>query len=302
MLTAIHFFLTDFFYQQIQSKEEALVSGIRKGCPRPENLQVSFAALSHLPFFSGCKPAEALLITDSSLALHQLQKQGYYTIALYHSQNRSEDFSSTPYAVEDLFFLTYDSYEKAYQRLAGLPWEILRTPRLLLRESTLEDIDAFYEIYREPSITRYMENLFPEREAEYVYLKDYINKIYGFYGFGLWTVVDRSSGKMIGRAGLSVREGYELPELGFVTDVHFQHQGYTFEICDAILTYAREELLFPEIQAFVHPQNTSSIRLLERLGFCPAETVLLNKTPHIRYLYRTGSTARQETLEVPVDL
>lgn len=302
MLTAIHFFLTDFFYQQIQSKEEALVSGIRKGCPRPENLQVSFAALSHLPFFSGCKPAEALLITDSSLALHQLQKQGYYTIALYHSQNRSEDFSSTPYAVEDLFFLTYDSYEKAYQRLAGLPWEILRTPRLLLRESTLEDIDAFYEIYREPSITRYMENLFPEREAEYVYLKDYINKIYGFYGFGLWTVVDRSSGKMIGRAGLSVREGYELPELGFVTDVHFQHQGHTFEICDAILTYAREELLFPEIQAFVHPQNTSSIRLLERLGFCPAETVLLNKTPHIRYLYRTGSTARQETLEVPVDL
>lgn len=286
MLTTIYFFLTDFFYQQIQPKEAVLVSTIRKGCPHPEKLQISFATLSRLPSFSGSNPLETLLVTDSSFALHQLIKQGYYTIALYHSQNHSEDFSSTPYAVEDLFFLSYDSYEKAYQRLAGLPWEILRTPHLLLRESTLEDIDAFYKIYCEPSITKYMENLFPEREAEYAYLKDYINKIYGFYGFGLWTVVHRSSGRIIGRAGLSVREGYELPELGFVTDVHFQHQGYTFEICDAILTYAGEELLFPEIQAFVHPQNTSSIRLLERLGFHQTETVLLNKTPHIRYLYR----------------
>lgn len=226
---------------------------------------------------------QTLLVTDSPCILNLCIRQGFYAIALYHEGNRHEDFSATPYAVEDVLSMTYDSYLKAYQRLAGLPWDILETERLSLRESTVTDVDAFYRIYREPSITRYMENLFDDRDEERAYIENYIQNIYGFYGFGMWTVVHTGTGTVIGRAGLNVREGYELPELGFVTDVSFQRQGYTYEICHAILQYAFEELDFPKVQAFCHPDNTASVHLLQKLGFVYKEDALIDGGLHARY-------------------
>ena len=106
-----------------------------------------------------------------------------------------------------------------------------------------------------------------EKESEIAYMKSYIEQIYGFYGFGLWTVILKESGEIIGRAGLSVREGYEIPELGFVIGVPFQKKGYAYEVCEAILRYAREELAFEAVQALVDEKNESSLRLLKKLGF-----------------------------------
>ena len=212
-------------------------------------------------------PAETLIITDDAQLTGELLAQGRYVVVLYHEQNRGESFPAVRYAVEDLFQLEYKSYDEAYRRLAGLPWDILQTERLLVRESVIEDVDEFYRIYQEPSITLYMENLFEDREAETAYMKAYIDQIYGFYGYGLWTVLLKESGRVIGRAGLSVREGYDLPELGFLIDKAFQKQGYGFEVCSAILQYAREELEFEKVQALADERNEISIRLLQRLGF-----------------------------------
>ena len=139
--------------------------------------------------------------------------------------------------------------------------------RMLVRESTPGDVEEFYRIYSSPSITYYMEDLFPDREQEMEYMKAYIEQVYGFYGFGLWTVIKKDTGQIIGRAGLNVREGYEIPELGFIIDVEHQRQGYGYEVCCNILDYTREKLEFDQVQAFVDKENQASIRLLEKLGF-----------------------------------
>ena len=176
------------------------------------------------------KREELLLLTDSPEWFSLLYDRGLYVLAVYHPGNRGGAFPQARYAVEDLLSLEYTSYDEAYRRMAHLPWNILETERLKVRESTLEDVDDFYEIYQEPSITYYMEDLFPQKEAETAYMKAYIDQIYGFYGYGLWTVIHKESGKVIGRAGLSLREGYELPELGFVIAVPFQGKGYGYEV------------------------------------------------------------------------
>ncbi|MDE7359050.1 MAG: GNAT family N-acetyltransferase [Lachnospiraceae bacterium] len=136
-----------------------------------------------------------------------------------------------------------------------------------MRETTVEDVDCFYRIYAEPSITKYMENLFADRDEEVAYTKDYIEKVYAFYGYGMWTVLDKEGGGVIGRAGISWREGYDLPELGFVFGVPWQGRGYAYEVCSAILAYARKELLMERVQALVQPGNERSLRLCEKLGF-----------------------------------
>lgn len=213
------------------------------------------------------KREETLVITDEPETASCLLKDGWYVVILYHDRNRDKPFPPVRYGVEDLFLLEYRSYEEAFKRLAGLPWNILETDRLKVRESTVKDVDAFYRIYSEPSITYYMEDLYPKREEEEAYMKAYIDQIYGFYGYGLWTVLLKDTGEVIGRAGLSIREGYELPELGFVIDTEHQNMGYGFEVCAAILVYAKEELSFEWVQALVNEKNVASLGLLGRLGF-----------------------------------
>ena len=160
--------------------------------------------------------------------------------------------------------------------LQGLPWNILETPRCLIRETTTADVEDFYRIYSHPAITKYMEGLYPEVEQEKQYVREYIEKVYTFYGFGVWTVVEKESGAVIGRAGLSYREGFEDPELGFIIGVPWQRRGYAWEVCRAILGYAAAVLEFTKVQALVETENTASLKLCEKLGFYRDSRVVLN--------------------------
>ena len=148
----------------------------------------------------------------------------------------------------------------------------------------MEDVDEFYRIYREPSITYYMENLFEQPDMEKAYIKNYIRQVYGFYGYGLWTVLLKETGQVIGRAGLSVRDGYELPELGFVIETSQQRKGYAYEVCKAILNYTKEELQFGAVQALVQEENKASVSLLNRLGFTYREKVYEEGTDYLLYV------------------
>lgn len=113
--------------------------------------------------------------------------------------------------------------------------------------------------------------------------------MYGYYGYGMWAVVDHESGKLIGRAGLEHREydsEVEL-ELGYLIDPQFQHQGIATEICQAILKFAGENLDFPRINALTDPQNLASAALLQRLGFVFLEETLVTGSPMQRYTFVT---------------
>lgn len=214
-----------------------------------------------------------LVITDNGESARTLQANGIAVLAFLHEHNRGESFEGVLYAMENPMELDVDYLEKVYRRHHGMPWEILETERCLLRETTVEDVEAFYEIYKEPSITEYMEDLFQDIDEERQYVRDYIDKVYGFYGFGVWTVIEKASGEIIGRAGLSYREGFEDAELGFVIGVPWQRQGYAYEVCHAIMEYGRTELELPVIQAFVEIENDKSVRLCEKLGMRKTEQV-----------------------------
>lgn len=275
MLKCILFLLSEDYYEIIRAGSGEMEENMKKKASWMKILERK--ALEKNPEIredvlrvlkgEGISAQETLMITDVPETAKECLESGWYVVALYHKKNQGMTFPQVKYGIEDVFALEYRSYEEAYRRLSGLPWDILETRRLKVRESTLQDVEEFYRIYSDLAITRHMENLFPEKEAERAYMKAYIDQIYGFYGYGLWTVVLKESGRVIGRAGLSVREGYELPELGFVIETFYQKQGYGLEVCIAILKYAREELFFDKVQALVKEKNLASKRLLNRLGF-----------------------------------
>lgn len=232
------------------------------------------------------KKAKVLFVTDEEKRLRELQEMGAYVIVCLHEENKAENLSSAVYAITDMAELEYDSFVKAYQRLAGEPWRIMETKRCMIRETTVGDVDSLYRIYSEPSITRYMEGLYEEREKEREYAREYIRRIYGFYGYGLWSIVRKENGEVIGRAGLSWRAGFELPELGFVIAVPYQRQGYAYEVCSAILTYARDELQFDSLQALVKEENAASVCLCRKLGFEREDCVEDKEEVYERFLLK----------------
>ncbi len=208
-----------------------------------------------------------LYVTDTPDEMEQLLSQGQEVIPLLNAQNSGCSFPSCNYAVSDIENIDFDYLYKIHQRLNNIPWTILSTENLTLREMLVSDVDSFYKIYKDPAVTEFMENLFEDPEDEKLYTRNYIKDIYPFYGYGLWTILKKDTGEIIGRAGLSNRDGFDAPELGFVIKKECRKQGYAFEICSAIIQYAKKELGFNKIQALVHPNNTSSINLLKKLGF-----------------------------------
>lgn len=280
MLKYILFLLSEDYEKEAGIHREMISGGLEQEGVQAEFFSIGNEGIFHL---KNIDKDYTLTVTDIASVFHKLHQEGYYVIALYHDGNKKENFSGVRYAVEDLPAVEYRSYEEAFNRLAGIPWDILETERMKVRETIPQDVDEFYRIYRDPSITYYMEDLFPDRKQEMEYIKAYAEQIYDFYGFGLWTVLHKETGQVIGRAGLNVREGYEIPELGFVIDVEHQGQGYAFEVCSAILDYAGAELEFPAVQAFVDANNRVSIHLLEKLGFSFDSEVELDRR-YSRYI------------------
>lgn len=158
---------------------------------------------------------DTLYITDSSVQYCIWQQHGKYVLPYRHQWNQEDVFEGAEYMIERLEEVDYEVIDMAYRRLAGIPWEIFKTERCIVRETIVEDVDSLYGIYGEPAITEYMEDLYQDRDEEIAYIKDYRRRMYGFYGYGIWSVLSRRDGQVIGRAGISWREEFDVPELGF---------------------------------------------------------------------------------------
>ena len=216
--------------------------------------------------WEGEKVWNRLWITDNFHRARALYAAGEAVLAFLHEGNANQDCSGVLYACEKPGDLDADYLEGIYRRYRGLPWDVLETDRCMVRETTEEDVEAFFQIYANPEITQYTEKLYPTIEEEKQYVREYREKIYGFYGFGIWTVLKKETGEVIGRVGFTYREGFEEPEIGFVIGMPWQRQGYAEEVCRSLLQYGEEELGFSCVQAFVMPDNTASVHLCEKLG------------------------------------
>ncbi len=227
---------------------------------------------------------KALVLTDDGEIAKQCVAHELACAAVLHEQNKGEQFPSGMYCLEKIEEIEADYLYKVYERAKGIPWTILETKRLLLREITVADVPRLYELYQSPEITQYMENLFTDPQEEIEYTRAYIKNVYEFWGYGIWLVIKKSTGEIIGRAGVESKEGEEGLELGFMLGKDYQHQGYACEICQAILQYAKEELSEDNIRAWVHKDNKASINLCEKLGMTKSdETQEADKDGYVRY-------------------
>ena len=228
---------------------------------------------------------EVLLIAATDATILLGNGAGIATMAYCNPDIPNQSYSGVDMLVEGFDEVDMDFLEKVYQRHHHIPWTIFETKRCVVRELTLKDLEALFKLYGEGEIDKYTDSLY-SYEEEKEFQRAYIENMYRYFGYGLWLVFLKETGELVGRAGLEHREYHEEIELelGYIIGARFQGQGLATEICEAILTYAKENTGFERINALIEEGNLASERIAEKLGFFHEEDFELNEKIMHRYI------------------
>jgi RimJ/RimL family protein N-acetyltransferase len=143
---------------------------------------------------------------------------------------------------------------------------ILETERLLLREMAAEDLPQLAEILRDEQTMYAYEGSMSETET-----KEWLDKQLIRYkedGFGLWTVVLKDTGKMIGQCGLSWQyaDGKRVLEIGYLFNRTYWNRGYAIEAAKGCKRYAFDTLNAGEVYSMIRDTNLASMNVAIRNG------------------------------------
>lgn len=164
---------------------------------------------------------------------------------------------------------------------------IFETERLRFREFTLSDAVFIIELLNSPGWIQFIgdRNVNAIDDAK-KYLVNGPFKSYRDFRYGLSMVELKTDGTPIGMSGILNRTTLDTPDLGFAFLPGFEGKGYGFEIANAIIKYARAELNINTLAAITKPDNSKSIKLLEKLGFNFVSATFDSVTAEELLLYR----------------
>lgn len=143
---------------------------------------------------------------------------------------------------------------------------ILETERLWLRELEQADFSDLCKIHQDPITMKAYEHAFSDEEVQ-----QWLNKNFARYqsdGAGLWAVVLKQTGQMIGECGLTwqlVQERLVL-EVGYLFNRHFWHHGYATEAARACRNYGFAHFDVDEIYSIIRNTNEASRKVALRNG------------------------------------
>ena len=145
---------------------------------------------------------------------------------------------------------------------------VLETPRLTLRRLTVEDATFILALVNEPSWLLHIGDKHVRTlEDARRYIAGGPMAMYARHGFGLYLVERREDAAPLGICGLLKRDTLEDVDIGFAFLPAYWGRGYAREAAVATLAQAREVFGLARVVAIASPANTSSIRLLESVGF-----------------------------------
>lgn len=172
-------------------------------------------------------------------------------------------------------------------KVAPLEAPTLTTDRLTLRMLHQSDFEEYYEIHRDPEVTRYTTRTQLGRLDAWRHLATTAGH-WHLCGFGMWGVFEKETGLLAGRVGFHQPEGWPDFELGWTLGRAFWGKGYATEAARRCLRFAFQEMGRDHLISLIDPANVPSIRVAERIG----ETLQGEVTINDHYLLVYGVRQR----------
>ena len=147
---------------------------------------------------------------------------------------------------------------------------IFETERLFARKLTKDDFGSLCRVLQDPEVMYAYEHAFSDAEVN-SWLERQLKR-YVTDGFGLWAVILKETGSMIGQCGLTMQDwnGKMVPEIGYLFEKAYWHLGYASEAAKGCKEYAFQSLKLPRVYSIIRDNSLPSQRVAERNGmkFC----------------------------------
>jgi RimJ/RimL family protein N-acetyltransferase len=139
------------------------------------------------------------------------------------------------------------------------------TERLRFRELTEDDLDELAALLGDPEVMAFYPA--PKTRAECVAWLARMRRRYAAHGHGLWAV-ETHEGRFLGDCGITWQSfnGRDVREVGYHIRSDAQRHGYATEAATACVELVREHFAPELLTAIIHPENTASRRVAEKLG------------------------------------
>jgi ribosomal-protein-alanine N-acetyltransferase len=168
----------------------------------------------------------------------------------------------------------------------------LETSRLTLRKMRPSDIDGLMGIFGDPDVMASFDSPPFSRAQMESWLQRNLEH-QERYGYGLFSVILKSSGNLIGDCGLEMMEieGEPAAELGYDFRSDCWNQGFATEAASAVRDYAFDVLALPSLISLIRVGNQASRRVSEKIGMQLAEEITTNGICYWKYSMQSGSSA-----------
>lgn len=169
------------------------------------------------------------------------------------------------------------------------PGQPTETARLLLRPPQAGDEEAYLALFLRPEVEAWLRPAplarFSEEELTQMLREDVEH--WQRTGFGPWALVEKASGRFVGRVGLrwTAISGEAAVELAWTVEPECQGRGFAAEAARAGLDLGRG-LGIERVSALVLPSNLASRRVAEKLAMELSGEVEHAGLPHLLFRAR----------------
>ncbi len=144
------------------------------------------------------------------------------------------------------------------------PGPTLETERLILRPPADVDFDGWAELMADPVAARFIGGAQP-RAVAWRIIAAFAGS-WVLHGFGMFSVIEKSSGAWIGRIGPWRPEGWPGDEVGWGLLPSAWGKGYAVEAAIATIDWAFDHLGWTDVIHCIDPENVPSQQVARRLG------------------------------------
>jgi RimJ/RimL family protein N-acetyltransferase len=140
----------------------------------------------------------------------------------------------------------------------------IETERLILRPPRMEDFDAYAANMADAEAARFIGG----QQVRALAWRGFLASAgaWMIQGFSMFSVIEKASGRWIGRLGPWYPDGWPGPEVGWGLARHAWGKGYAYEGSVAAIDWAFEHLGWSEVIHSIDPTNHASQKLAQRLG------------------------------------
>lgn len=141
---------------------------------------------------------------------------------------------------------------------------VIETGRLLLRPPVLEDFESWAAFMADPEATAFLGGA----QSRSVAWRGFVAMVgsWQVQGFAMFSVIEKATGRWLGRLGPWQPEGWPGTEVGWSLDRSAWGRGYASEGAAAAIDWAFEHLGWTEVIHCIDPANLPSQRVAQRLG------------------------------------